>query len=444
EQRRTATGGLLWARTRHTTSRAGDPNPHDHVLVANVTEMLDERGGWKALDTGGLRDLVHAATMAGRLASAAVAVERGYAITPDAGPSGKLDHWRIVGIPDEVLEVFSKRSADIAEVIDAVGVDSPRARGVAARTSRDAKRDDSIDELSERWLGELAGIGWSAPALTSAVDQAPARPLRTLGELDCQRLVWELVGPDGPLAERKAFTRADVIRAAAPRLYGYDPTALDVVVRDVVGHSEMLGAPLTAGQRQAAEAIATSGNALDLVVGVAGSGKTTALEVARTAFEAGGYLVLGAATSGQAARTLQHEAGVESRTIASLVWRLEHDTLRLDHRTVVFVDEAGMTSDTDLLKLLVAAEAAGSKIVAIGDQHQQPADRRRRRLPACRPVRHQLGRGRAAPDRFAPERRRAGTERACALSTFGAASAGGCSGGPTARPCRSPTTAPSS
>ena len=29
------------------TSRAGDPSPHDHVLVANVTEMLDDRAGLK-------------------------------------------------------------------------------------------------------------------------------------------------------------------------------------------------------------------------------------------------------------------------------------------------------------------------------------------------------------------------------------------------------------
>ncbi len=43
DQVRTATGGLTYAVTRHATSRAGDPSPHDHVLVANVVEMLDAR-----------------------------------------------------------------------------------------------------------------------------------------------------------------------------------------------------------------------------------------------------------------------------------------------------------------------------------------------------------------------------------------------------------------
>jgi len=50
-QLRTATDGLTWAVSRHATTRSGDPQPHDHVLLANVVSMRDERGGWKALDT---------------------------------------------------------------------------------------------------------------------------------------------------------------------------------------------------------------------------------------------------------------------------------------------------------------------------------------------------------------------------------------------------------
>ena len=107
-----------------------------------------------------------------------------------------------------------------------------------------------------------------------------------------------------------------------------------------------------------------------MLVGVAGSGKTTALEVLRTAFEEEGYRVLGTAISGQAARTLHDEAGVESRTIASLVWRLEHRTLILDGGTVLLIDEAGMADDQAMLKLLAAVDVAGAKAVVIGDHLQ--------------------------------------------------------------------------
>ena len=424
-QRRTPTEGLLWARTRHATSRSGDPCPHDHVLVANVTEMLDRAGGWKGLDTGALRDECHAATMAGRLASAAVAVERGYAICADAGPSGKLDHWAIAGIPAVVTEAFSKRSDEIDTALEAAGFDSYRARGIAARASRADKTHEGEESLLVRWLGELEAVGWPARKLSERlrlVSERGHEPLRRLSDPERAELAGGLL--NGPLAQAKAFTRSDVVRHGAPLLYGADPAELDrlvdaviaspeaialvgrpgarsrawvaasvlaaeMAVEDVAGrlsgagdrasieHSRAvaakeaaLGRPLTAGQRRAVAAVCGSGRGLEVVVGVAGSGKTTALDVVRAAFEAEGHRVLGTAVSGQATRALAEGAGVESRTVASLVWRLEHGGLRLDRRSVVLIDEAGMAGDADLLKLLVAVEAAGAKAVVIGDHHQ--------------------------------------------------------------------------
>lgn len=90
----TATGGLVYAHTRHATSRAGDPCPHDHVLIANAVEMLDEAGGWKATDTTLWREHLHAATMVGRLAAARVAMDLGYGIEPR----------RSVGTPGSVAD----------------------------------------------------------------------------------------------------------------------------------------------------------------------------------------------------------------------------------------------------------------------------------------------------------------------------------------------------
>ena len=150
------TGGLIYAHTRHATSRAGDPCPHDHVLLANLLEMKDERGGWKAADTALWREQLHAATMVGRLAAARIAVELGYAIEPDPGPSGRLGHWKIAGVPDEVMEVHSKRAAEIDDECQRRGDGSYCARGIAARTTRKAKRHEPQGHLIERWRAELA------------------------------------------------------------------------------------------------------------------------------------------------------------------------------------------------------------------------------------------------------------------------------------------------
>jgi conjugative relaxase-like TrwC/TraI family protein len=429
-QQRTPTEGLVYSRTRHATSRAGDPEPHDHVLVANLVEMLDERGGYKALDTALVRDVLHAATMVGRLAAARRAVELGFAIAPDPGPSGKLGHWRIAGIPLRACEVLSKRSAEIDAAIAEVGHGTYQARQVAARTTRRAKRHTPVAELLPVWRRELEAAGLGVDRLGQMVldDARDLGPPGRLSTREMEALVAYALAPDGPLAERKVFTRADVIVAIAPALYGQDPDLLGPVVGRVLRHPEAIplvgvsaareqayapacvvaveaaiadvmetaasrtrapavgyraveraiwakeaslgGAPLTVGQTNAAIALATSGRGAELVLGVAGAGKTTMLDVVRAALEVDGYRVVGTSTSGQATRTLADEAHVEARTVASLLWRLDHDRLHLDARTVLIVDEAAMTDDPALLRLLVEADTAGAKTILVGDHRQ--------------------------------------------------------------------------
>jgi conjugative relaxase-like TrwC/TraI family protein len=160
-QLRTPTEGLTWAVSRHETTRAGDPQVHDHVLVANLVRMDDERGGWKALDTGLLRDHLHAATAVGRMAAAAKAVELGYGIEPDPGRSGRLGSWAISGIPKEAWEVHANRAAQIDA---AVGPDaSYQSRSVAARATRDRKSHEPVEDLVPRWRAELDRAGYPAP-----------------------------------------------------------------------------------------------------------------------------------------------------------------------------------------------------------------------------------------------------------------------------------------
>jgi conjugative relaxase-like TrwC/TraI family protein len=165
----TATSGLVYAHTRHATTRAGDPGPHDHVLLANVVEMLDGKGGTKAPDTTLWREHLHAATMVGRLAAAKTAVDLGYGIKADRGPSGKLGHWRIAGIPDAALAVHSKRGAEIDEAVAERGFDSYQARQVAARDTRRYKRHTAVSDLLPVWRGELEAAGFPPDRLVHQV-----------------------------------------------------------------------------------------------------------------------------------------------------------------------------------------------------------------------------------------------------------------------------------
>lgn len=97
----------------------------------------------------------------------------------------------------------------------------------------------------------------------------------------------------------------------------------------------------------------------------------TALDVVRQAFESAGCRVIGTSTSGQAARTLAREAGIEtSATMASLLWWIDQGHLRLDSRTVVISYETGMADDPSVLRLLAAAEHADSTVILVGDHRQ--------------------------------------------------------------------------
>jgi conjugative relaxase-like TrwC/TraI family protein len=427
------TGGLVYAHTRHATSRAGDPCPHDHILVANAVEMLDDLGGWKAADSTVWREQLHAATAVGRMAGARVAVELGYAIAPDPGRSGRLGHWRIAGIPDEVLDVHSKRAAEIDAAVAERGYSSYRARNIAARDTRDVKRHTPIGELMPRWHQELAEVGWSVPDLVAAVDFAAqhAELPGPLSEREVLRVAREALGPESRLSTEKVFTAADVVVNVSPSLFGRPLEELATVVGRVLAAPEsvpllrvrgarqqayatasvlaiesaiaevvakgtatlgaptapaaeveqaMLGAalrmgrPLTTGQEAAVRGICSDGRRVSLVLGVAGSGKTTAIRCVGEAYTAAGHQVIGTATSGQAARTLGGEAGIAgSRTLASLLWRLDHHSLNLTARHVVVLDEAGMTDDPAMLRLLTAADIAGAKVVLVGDHRQLDA-----------------------------------------------------------------------
>jgi conjugative relaxase-like TrwC/TraI family protein len=425
----TPTGGLVYAHTRHATTRAGDPGPHDHVLIANVSAMFDKPGGWKAANTAFIREHVHAATAAGRMAAARKAIELGYGIVSDDGPSGRLRHWAIAGVPEQVMDLHSKRSDEIDDALDEAGFDSYRARGIAARTSRSAKRFEAVSDLVPRWRQELVDIGWRPHKVAARIQVSSSRRIApdALTPADVRALVDHLLGPDGPLAARKVFCRRHVMVEAAPMLFGLDAAELDRVVDAVIDHGSaiplvrragadeqpfapacvlaietaiahsieraagragapisppqfvaaaldqketQLGRPLTPGQRAAVEAICASGAGIDVIVGVAGSGKTTALDAARAAFHAAGYVVVGTATSGQAAQTLGAEAQMASSTVASLLWRLDHGGSKLNESTVVVLDEAGMTDDHDLLRLMAAADLARAKVVMVGDHRQ--------------------------------------------------------------------------
>jgi Ti-type conjugative transfer relaxase TraA len=131
--------------------------------------------------------------------------------------------------------------------------------------------------------------------------------------------------------------------------------------------------PSLSAEQRAAVLHATTDADLAQIVGRAGAGKTTAARTIALAYQEHGYRVGGAALAGKAAEVLQTETGVPSRTLASLERAWAEGTERLDARSVLLVDEAGMVEVRRLGHILAHAEERGAKVVLLGDPDQLKA-----------------------------------------------------------------------
>ena len=122
--------GFIAAAFRHRTSRAGDPQLHTHVLIANAARGPD--GRWSALDA---RPLLAAARTAGFLYQAVLRRELVQRLGVEWGPVRK-GMAELAGVPAAVLRAFSRRRAEIEHRLDELGVSSREARELANLATR--------------------------------------------------------------------------------------------------------------------------------------------------------------------------------------------------------------------------------------------------------------------------------------------------------------------
>jgi conjugative relaxase-like TrwC/TraI family protein len=363
---RTGTHGLVYATADHFLSRSLDPHLHRHILVANLVTR-DDDGLTRAADLSLLTSLSRGSTMAGRVAGAYAARELGYRLEPCADGDGNPTEWRIAGIPADLEELWSTRAAQIADLAHRRGVDTRdwQARQAIARETRLAKQHVAVADRESQWRQD-------AQAHPVDLDRAVDRPMPAPADI-----------------EDKRFYRQDVEWAVGPSLYGQHPAMLDVEADGRLGDMRAvelaradifrgrLHTTLTALEREHAirdcvERIMGRG-AVELIVGVAGAGKTTAAGDIARQYEDDDWAVLGAATAGAAARNLAETADVDASTIAALRRSVDAGHQRLTARTLLVLDEAGMVDDPDFLCLLRAAEQAGSHVILVGDHRQLSA-----------------------------------------------------------------------
>lgn len=402
--RRLRAEGFVAAAFRHRTSRAVDPQLHTHALVANATLGID--GRWSVLD-GHL--LYRYAKTGGYLYQAHLRYEVTKQLGVRWGPvvSGSAE---LEGVPLAVLKAFSKRRNAIKEEMEGRGITGRHGAEIATlatRPSKDYEADYASLQLA--WEQEATSLGFDPARFRALIDQDVA-PRAIV--LDHHELA------DSLTVSSSSFERIDVLQAVAERAttgamvdevetHADDFLASEHVVRladDTYTTPQMLRLEhgilanaqgrlhggfgvaeqstveaalaqrlrLSNEQASMVREVVASGNGVDIVLGAAGSGKTSALECARAAWEGSGAHVIGVALAARAAAELQAQAGIPSRTLDAFLHGLGDRRTHLPERSVIVVDEAGMVDTRRLGRLLAHADAARAKVVLVGDDHQLP------------------------------------------------------------------------
>ena len=150
------------------------------------------------------------------------------------------------------------------------------------------------------------------------------------------------------------------------------PTVPLVTVERVTAKPDRNALMLGADQVSALARIALSGRVIDVLVGPAGAGKTTAMSALRRAWEHeyGAGSVVGLAPSAVAAQVLADDLGVQTEN--TVKWWHNHLTIGTTFRKnqLVIVDEASLAGTFSLDRITDLAAQAGAKVLLVGDYAQ--------------------------------------------------------------------------
>ncbi|WP_426594403.1 MobF family relaxase [Cellulomonas sp. McL0617] len=484
--RQVRTRGMVAAGFDHWDSRAGDPNLHTHVVVANKVQGLDEV--WRSVDGRTL----HAATVTvSELYDVLLADE----VTRRLGTTWSLrdrgerrnQAFELDGVGEDLLTEFSTRSEQIHcaeqrwadEFTQRQGrapsrTETTRARQYLTRETRPPKVVHALRDLLADWANRARTLTGREPVdlASRALTGTYGRPLhaddvgpevraaiaaQVVEDVSTRRSVWStwnlgaaavrssMVLRMATPQDRLALTNGLVALASAGcvrlddepdperRRVGEETyTSLELLEaeRTVVDAAETtmgIGVSVVAGrvadrqmahladdQRAAAKAVVLSARRLDVIVGPAGSGKTTTLSALADTWRQTRGNVVGLAPSANAAATLSAALGVRCETAAKWVFEssgngamtralryedemtvldapggsywdkqaanqrrhalaLEQDRWVFRRGDLVIVDEASMADTRTLAELVRQASPAEAKVLLVGDHLQRGA-----------------------------------------------------------------------
>jgi conjugative relaxase-like TrwC/TraI family protein len=434
-------------------SRELEPNAHCHNVYMNVAAREDGTFGTI------VSDLLYKSKLTG---GALFQLDMAYLAQTRLGleiePHG--DSFRIVGVPQKLVDRYSTRSKQIQEKTRTIGSHSAKAKAVAALDTRKEKSETppTRAELFAHWQEINLAHGFTDEVVQSLLGKAIAPKEPVVLRPCIAKCVEEL------LESQSYFSEQELIRVVAKKQIGKWVSAAEVVeqvkeylavdpeivylmpvdheaqftTREMWALEKELKAIVEEGkhdrshvidraiverfldqrlplspqlsedelirnkeQRAAVHKLLTSPGNIQVLEGMAGTGKSYVLKIVREILETMGYTVTGAAPSAVVARKLEQDSGIPSATIAKRLLQLnprkafsfhhkrqlkrfirgkktyayDGRRFRLGRKTVSVIDEAAMVGTRQMLEWIRHTRKTGGKLLLIGHRAQlQPID----------------------------------------------------------------------
>ena len=425
---------IMAALFQHGASRANDPHLHTHCVILNVARTHHD-GKWRALHGNPLFSWPKAAGAAYRAELAWIMRTRLGIEMETHGDEHELT--RIKEMPEQLVEQWSKRDTQINDTAARFGVSLKGNRAfhdAVQRATRIAKQhgvdpetrhanwkeeanehfeDLELDvqaltghefELTDEHREEIANRIEELPALLS--DKEAVFKYTHVFEKTLNATAGLLPREERQALFEKVLSNQEIVELDRPGTH-YDAGALlphartytsahnlqtekkinqlsahlvaargfglsDEILNDKIEALKADDYPTSEEQTEAMRA-ATRPGRIAIIEGAAGSGKTTTLRPIADLYREHGHRVIATAVPWAVTLELGTDLDAPNWCVDKLIALTGSGKLRIDPKTVIFVDEAGMLASSQALKILQIARENGAKIVFAGDtQQQQP------------------------------------------------------------------------
>jgi len=409
-ENRTTANWVVAAYT-HDTSRELDPQLHTHAVAANLTYDGTETR-WKALQASGLYERRSYLTEVYRNALSREVRTLGYEIENRRDVAGKDKGFEIAGVSQEILDNYSRRSAqrdaaiqefthrhgraptdnEVAVLIRETRADklqeisteqlrchqlerlTPDRRNMLGSLRQEALKQSSPlriePRVAEASLGhaqehvfERLTVAKEHEILTEALRHGRGQlELSALqGVLSRERTSGNLVGAGDEIATHAGLLRErDMVAVVNRGLDRYDQ----------LGNGRQFE-PAPQLRDEQRRAIKMALDSTDLAInlrGAAGTGKTATLREIDRALRESGTQVVAVAPTRSAVDELQKVGFRDAMTVSRLLE--DQESQRMLCGKVLVVDEAGMVSGKQMQSLLHLAQDHSARIIFSGDTRQ--------------------------------------------------------------------------